>query len=222
MKYFFSFLLVLFSMLLVSCSDNDESGDPDKLSEDELKEIIEERKNQMNEDLVVVEDQQEIFPEDFVVVCDLKSVDGASVYDSVSGDSDNGADVDHPVYLFARNVGSEPYVLQTDVLPAGWSVSWEHSAETQLVACLDLTEKNVNKGCDYQVSGQKYRLELMNAVYNVNLFEAATGKILASESIELDGKDECPDEAVFDKNVKWDLPDYTEKLEEFLEEHVKD
>jgi hypothetical protein len=130
---------------------------------------------------------------DFSNVCDNSKITNAAAYDSSAAGP-------HPIGLFDKNdYGS--YNLSSVYLGTGLDAQYDKPEATQLVGCLSRTGNGTQvKTCDLQDSKkQTVSLKLMSSSYNIDIYEAKTGKKLDHVTIDKT-KDTCPYVATYDPN----------------------
>lgn len=122
---------------------------------------------------------------------------GAASYESAAGL--------HPVILFEEYRGKS-YVSSSRTLPQGWTVKedadFNDNSElkaVQLVACSDrVKESPTGKMCDFEDKGDKVKLELVDATYDLTIYAATSGKQVQKSTLEAKTTD-CPYIAAFQK-----------------------
>lgn len=111
----------------------------------------------------------------------------------------------HPVMLLEEYRGKN-YVTSSRQLPQGWTIkedtNFEDNAElagVELVACSDQVKQTpTGKQCDFDDDGEKVRLELVAATYELTIYATTTAKEIAKTTIEA-RDDDCPTIAAFQK-----------------------
>jgi hypothetical protein len=116
----------------------------------------------------------------------------------------------HPVVLFEDYRG-EGFVQSSRTLPAGWAVTEDTNfkdtsdlAKAQLVACSDrVKETPTGKKCSFEgdkdakgEAGKSVELELVDATYELKIYEARTGALKSTATLEAH-ETECPFIATF-------------------------
>jgi hypothetical protein len=145
------------------------------------------------------------FLSDYERVCTTQvGFGGASAYEAAPGV--------HPVVLFEDYRG-EGFVQSSRSLPAGWAVQEDTDfkntsdlAKAELVACSDrVKETPTGKQCtfkgDEDAKGDDAKpvdLELVDATYELKVYEARTAKLLSTSTLEATST-ECPFIATFKK-----------------------
>ncbi|MBN2495385.1 MAG: ankyrin repeat domain-containing protein [Deltaproteobacteria bacterium] len=100
-------------------------------------------------------------------------------------------------------------------LPRWWT-SWEDPSHTQLVACVDLSEKKKVQDCRYEGGGGG--ISVYDAKVKMTLYEAKTGRRVDARSFDKSGP-RCP--IVKSGSEQEGLyPSYSKELEAFLAPHV--
>ncbi|MBP2320133.1 hypothetical protein JOF56_000518 [Kibdelosporangium banguiense] len=132
----------------------------------------------------------------------------------------------HPVLGF----GSKPYDSDAEKLspldiPEGFTVKWDKDknvyTEIQLVVCAKRTTDTVVKKCDgYKKDGKPTGqvLNLHSTTYEVKLYTASTGDVIATKNIDAPGKD-CPSVALSDQTDEYEEVD--EQVVAFIQPFVK-
>jgi hypothetical protein len=156
---------------------------------------------------------------DFQGLCAGAPQEAATAYDK-------GQTGIHPVLGF----GSRPYDTNAEKLtsldlPEGFTVKWDKDknvyTEIQLVACAKRTTDTVVKKCDgYKKDGKPTGqvLNLHSTTYEVKLYAAKTGDVVASKTIDAPGK-ECPMFALNDQTDEYVAID--EQVVAFIQPFVK-
>ena len=99
-----------------------------------------------------------------------------------------------------------------------WSASYTDIAKNQLVACVTVAERKEAKVCNYQGT---YKLRINVAKYNVKLYEAQTGTLVAEKNFALSAEKKCPPFVFFSESEETCEPDYTQGATDFLKPFVK-
>lgn len=154
-------------------------------------------------------------------VCNGIPMAGAAAYDSsIAGI--------HPLLVFSRESDSESFYETTVYTPDAWTVSWEEAAKVELVACLTVTDRALAKVCEFEgdeAEGESdvYTLELQNTVYQADLYEAQTGKLLETQTFDTKASDTCPMLHMFSNGETVDQSDagYEQPLIEFAKPYVQ-
>ncbi|NEQ45808.1 MAG: hypothetical protein F6K00_20600 [Leptolyngbya sp. SIOISBB] len=174
------------------------------------------------EEEALVEDETvaaQVFPDDFAQVCNEIGFAPAQAYESTPGEV-------HPIYVFERANETEAYSKSYRDLPEGWEKDWEASQETQLVACLTLTQETLSNTCEFppeEGETDVYVLETYDTAYDVAIYHAKSGEQLDSTTFELQADDECPMFHMFTEGELADKsnPDYSQVLLEFVKPYVQ-
>jgi hypothetical protein len=134
------------------------------------------------------------FSQDFDRLCSSQvGFAGAAAYDA-SGASP------HPVIVFVEDDTTEGrYIESGATLPDGWLVVQDGNFEdnsdlatTQLVACANRTSSTPNgTACDFDNDGETLTLNLVDASYDLVVYEAATGAEVGRATVEAATTD-CP------------------------------
>jgi hypothetical protein len=101
-------------------------------------------------------------------------------------------------------------------LPRWWT-SWDDPSHTQLVACVDVVEKTKVRTCQYE--GEGGGITMYDATFEVKLYEAKTGKEVASTTFAKKVGPECP-QVKSGTDQEGEFPPYSEELKAFLAPHV--
>ncbi len=119
----------------------------------------------------------------YVADADLRAV-CQGVASSASPENSKSTGVIHPIKMF---VGKPPgYDIYGPALPT----TWEASSNIELIGCADRVEEKLVKTCDGYKRDNKAtgnKIEMFDAVYNLRILEAKTGKQI-SEPIRIDSK----------------------------------
>ena len=104
---------------------------------------------------------------------------------------DGAAPGPHPVLLFAEN--SSGSFSSPHLEPREWTVGTSDIALAELVACARLSGQTPNGGeCNFESGdGTSLTLQLVDVVYDVEMYAAASGESIGSFQIEGSGN-ECP------------------------------
>lgn len=138
------------------------------------------------------------FASNFDRVCTTKvGFPGATTYEPGPGP--------HPVILFEEHRGKNFITASVD-LPQGWAIkedtNYQDNSElraVQLIACSDrVKETPTGKQCDFESKGEKVKLELVDATYELTVYEAKTGKQVSKSTLEAKS-DDCPYIAAYEK-----------------------
>jgi hypothetical protein len=138
------------------------------------------------------------FISDFDRVCTTQvGFSDASGYEPVAG-------AVHPVVLFEDYRGGN-LVESSRTLPEGWKVEqdtdFEDNAElgaAELVACSTrVSERPTGTMCDFEDEGETVTLELVDASYELVVYEANTGEEVQRSTLEGSQGGECPFIATF-------------------------
>ena len=138
------------------------------------------------------EEELPLFLSDFTRVCDTQvGFSGAAAY--------NGEPGTHPVQLF-ESYGVDATLLETSRdLPKGWAIEqdldFEDNSELaaiELIACsVRGNEKPNGTKCEFDSDGKTVTLELVDATYELTVYEAVTGEVVGTKKLEAKTT-ECP------------------------------
>jgi hypothetical protein len=122
------------------------------------------------------------------------------------------------VYYFERRSDSYRWPGRgpgRPTLPRWWT-SWDDPSHTQLVACVDLSDKTKVRECSYKGGGGGFNVYDAKVVFK--LYEAKTGELVAEHSFQKAGPG-CP---MVKSGTKHEglYPAYSAELKTFLEPHV--
>ncbi|MEM1279713.1 MAG: hypothetical protein AAGG53_06720 [Cyanobacteria bacterium P01_H01_bin.152] len=177
---------------------------------------------QVEEDETPIVDEtvaEQVFPDDFAQVCNGIGLAPAAAYEPMPGEI-------HHLYVFERDSDTAAYAKSYRDLPEGWEKDWEDSQNTQLVACLTVTQATLAKTCEFppeEGETDVYVLETYNTAYDVAIYHAQSGEQLNSTTFELPADDECPMFHMFTEGELTDTssPDYSQALLEFVKPYVQ-
>lgn len=160
----------------------------------------------------------QVFPDDFEQVCNGVAFAPAKAYEPTAGGI-------HPLYVFDRENDSETFSESYKELPSSWKMEWEESQETQLVACLTVTQQVLANTCEFdpdEGETEGYVLETYDTTYEVSLYGAKSGELLDSTTFDLAG-DDCPMVHFFTEGEYTDSSsaDYTQALIDFVKPYVQ-
>jgi hypothetical protein len=149
---------------------------------------------------------------------------GAGLSEAVAYSKSPGV---HPLILMNRDSDQSSFNEKTpsDGFPKSWQISYKNAKDGQLVTCITTAKRELKKKCDFPASKPdqiKHVLEMYNTTYDVTLYEAKTGKKIASKSIVAKA-DECPMFHMFKKTEEVDKEDgnYEQALINFVKPHVQ-
>ncbi|WP_272003656.1 hypothetical protein [Nannocystis radixulma] len=93
-----------------------------------------------------------------------------------------------------------------------WSA--EEPADVQLVACVELSKRQLRRSCEYKDSaGEQFKLDLYDMSHAVRVVEAATGKVVLEQTFELGNTEGCPAFELFGSSTSdYRGVDYKHKL----------
>ena len=117
-------------------------------------------------------------PNDLGVVCmDGTALPGAAEYDpSVPGP--------HPVQIFEPTLGGS-LITTSESLPEGWAPDVDDPSTAALIACLEVANETPNgTTCPFDEEDGATTLLLVDATYDVTVYEATTAHELGSTTIE--------------------------------------
>jgi hypothetical protein len=105
----------------------------------------------------------------------------------------------NPVVLFEEYREDGNFLQTSRTLPAGWAVSEDANfddaselAAARLVACADQVRATPNgASCDFDSDGQPITLALVDTVYELTVYEAATGQPVGQATLDA-ATTECP------------------------------
>lgn len=160
----------------------------------------------------------QVFPDDYAQVCNGIAFDPAKAYEPSAGNV-------HHLYVFDRRDDNESFTKSYRELPDGWEIPWEESQETQLVACLTVTEETLANTCEFppeEGETDAYVLETYAVTYDVAIYVAKSGEQLDTTTFDLAGED-CPMFHMFTEGELTDtsIPDYSQALLEFVKPYVQ-
>lgn len=134
------------------------------------------------------------FSSDFDRVCASQvGFAGATAYDGAAAGP-------HPVVVFVEDDADDDTFIESGAtLPEGWQVVQDDNFEdnsdlaaAQLVACANRTASTPNgTSCDFDNEGDTLTLNLVDATYELVVYEAATGAEVGSTTVEAATTD-CP------------------------------
>jgi hypothetical protein len=177
---------------LTACSSNDKSSTPS---------------------------ESPIFSTSYAQVCNGAALPGAAAYSKSPGV--------HPLIVMNRKDPQSSFDQKTpsDRFPKSWLINITNAKDNQLVVCMTTSKRELKKKCDFPAnkpSDLKHVLEMYNTTYDATLYEAKTGKKLASKNI-LAKANECPMFHMFSKTEVVDKEDgnYEQALIDFVKPHVQ-
>jgi hypothetical protein len=105
----------------------------------------------------------------------------------------------HPIALFEEYRDEDNYLETSRTLPAAWVITQDADyedntelARVELVGCADLVvETPTGTMCTFDADGEEISLELVDATYEVAVYEATTGEQVASERVQA-SRTTCP------------------------------
>jgi hypothetical protein len=105
----------------------------------------------------------------------------------------------HPIALFEEYRDEDNYLETSRTLPAAWVITqdddYEDNAElaqVELIGCSDKVAETPNgTTCTFDADGEEIALELVDATYEVTVYEAATGAQVATERVQAN-RTTCP------------------------------
>lgn len=153
-----------------------------------------------------------VFLSDFDDVCQGAAYTGGTAYSSESGV--------HPVVIFDRDSSYESYYNTSYILPEAWEATYENPELTELVVCLTTVPGEKVEACDYDIEGVNYTLNNYTANYDVELYEATTGTMVSSTTLELPGED-CPMYWYFYDLEEDYYPSYDQALTDWIKPYVQ-
>jgi hypothetical protein len=134
------------------------------------------------------------FSQDFDRLCTSQvGYRGAAAYDQ-------GGAGPHPVIVFTEDgFEDDSFIESSPTLPDGWLVQQDSNFEdnsdlavTQLVACADRTSTTPNgTSCDFDNDGEKLSLTLVDATYDLIVYNASTGAEVGRSKVDASTTD-CP------------------------------
>ena len=126
----------------------------------------------------------------------------------------------HPVAIFDRDGAYDSFYNNSYILPEAWEASYETPEETELVVCLTAVPGEMAEACEYDIEGQNYTLNNYAASYEVELYEATTGNLVDSTTLDIPAE-ECPMYWYFFDLVENYYPVYDQPLTEWITPYVK-
>jgi hypothetical protein len=160
-----------------------------------------------------------IFSTSYAQVCNGSTLPGAAAYSKSPGV--------HPLIVMNRKDAQSSFNEKTpsDRFPKNWLINITKAKDNQLVVCMTTTKRELKQKCDFPANkpgGMKHLLEMYNTTYDATLYEAKTGKKLASKNI-IAKADECPMFHMFSKTEVVDKEDgnYEQALIDFVKPHVQ-
>jgi hypothetical protein len=162
----------------------------------------------------------QLFPDDFKGVCSGASVAAATAYDPAAAT--------HKALHFASY--KDDFTDRSSSLPGDWTVQWSQEGDAlraiDLVVCARRTAAKEAKICDGYKDDDKptqNKVRWHTATYELSLWEAKTGKQLASSTAEATSTS-CPMFMSFDGNAETvdayaSLSDTV--VTDFLKPHIK-
>ena len=149
----------------------------------------------------------------FLDVCNGSKVDGAASFDKTAGTKS-------PIFIFYQKEASQSYRNDGYSFPDDWKDFSIAIEKTQLVACISVSERKERKICPFEEDGKKYKLKLNDAKFNVKVYEAQTGTIVAERDFDLKASKECPWISFFTDSEASEDPDYKQSVTNFLKPFV--
>ncbi|HSA19943.1 MAG TPA: hypothetical protein P5076_00730, partial [Myxococcota bacterium] len=141
-------------------------------------------------------------------VCAGQPVPGAAPYEL-------RADRAAPIFAFERRF--KEYRWTGELLPRWWTPR-DEPGRTQLVVCADAVEKKVARECRYEGPGGG--LSLYDATYELSLYEARSGKRLATQRLPLQiDSSVCP-AVKMGEDQEGRFPGYAAELQTFVKPFV--
>lgn len=199
----FVVLLTLAAVLVASCGGGDDEETPAATEQSDAADLP-------AEEMTV---PQILTSGDFEQVCGGGTVSGATEYSKKPGV--------HPLIAFE---GEDPeYDYTSMTLPEGWQS--DLAAETtELVLCMDrVSEKKINTCEDYESDDrpEPFDVEVYAATYDVTLYAATTGEVIANGTVEGTDK-ECPFLVFFDEeeDVQREYADVSAHVRSFVKDYV--
>ncbi len=160
--------------------------------------------------------EKQLFDSDLAPACNGVPVAQTAAYDPAVEEI-------HPISVFARDDVSKSFSHRSDRVPDAWKVPQGAIAQTQLVACLTVTERKQVKECPFEDDGQTKVLEIYDTNYDVAIHETQTGRLVADGRFELKADEDCPSFNFFlgDKTVEQRDVRFDQALLEFAKPHVQ-
>jgi hypothetical protein len=151
--------------------------------------------------------------ESFRDVCQGSKVVETAAYDKTPGTAS-------PIYIFYQQYTYQNYQKSYD-FPNDWESDYTNTAKTQLVACITVSDRKEKRICPYQRDNKTYKLKLNDAKYNVKIYEAQTGALVAEKDFQLKAAKECPMIMLFTGLEQTEDPDYEQTVINFLKPYLK-
>lgn len=126
----------------------------------------------------------------------------------------------HPVAIFDRDSSYEDFYNTSYILPEVWEASYDEPETTELVVCLTTVPGEFVEACEYDIEGETYILNNYTAAYTTELYEATTGALVDSTTLELPAE-ECPMYWYFFDLTEDYYPTYDQPLTDWIKPYVQ-
>ncbi len=152
--------------------------------------------------------------DDFSGVCYGSKIDAASPFDKTPN-------IVSPIVIFYEPDENKGYKDDTYGIPKDWTADYPDISKNQLVGCVKVASRKEKKKCTFNEKGQKYILTMNDAKFNLKVYEALTGSLVAEKDFELKADNEYPMIEFFSGTDKSEDPDYKPAMINFLKPFIK-
>lgn len=136
--------------------------------------------------------------------------------------------VPQTIAIFEQKDRQLPFELSYQ-FPKSWELTGNDAKNNQLVTCIRIIKKSLNKKCDnYEASNEKTKekkkavLELYNATYEVAIYEAKTARNIATKLFNLK-TGECPILMMFNSGslMEKEYPKHEQVVIDFVKPYIQ-
>lgn len=192
-----------FLLLLTSCGS---------FVEDVQDEVVNELESEFDTTSDYEYDPNAVFLSDFEDACQGAATKKGVAYSDAAGT--------HPVVVFDRDSASETYYQTSYILPEAWEATYENPELTELVACVTTIPGDFVEACEYDIEGVAYTLNNNGASYEVELYEAMSGELVDSTTLEVP-TEECPMFWFFYETTEEYYPAYDQALTDWVKPYAQ-
>lgn len=157
---------------------------------------------------------KQLFANDFTPVCSGAGLTDAAAYEKSAGKI-------HPILVMYKKADDQKWSKYYSKLVEGWETDWKEIAKTELVVCVDPTERKKAKECPFEKDGNKFLLEMYDTKYDVKLYESKTGTLIKETKLDLKAANQCPMFQMFRNATEKKDADFKDELIKFVKPYVQ-